>query len=169
MVVRLIDTSPLAYTVAGQETIRRHCRTWALADGSTVCLVTELPADQGMSITNAAEEVRAALESRWGVDCRIVEHYPWPDDDHYDEQARTTTGGIRWWRLNGDELRGELGPALDDSCPTSPIPRADSGQACFLCQTPTHATCRICRRALCRNCSADHHHEGYGTPASTTW
>lgn len=28
--------------------------------------------------------------------------------------------------------------------------------------------CRICRAALCVSCFTDHHHEGYGTPATDT-
>ncbi|MGW2232279.1 hypothetical protein, partial [Streptomyces formicae] len=76
----------------GQAPIRRHCRTWALADGSTLSVVTELPADQGMSITNAAEKVRAALEAKWGAGCRIAEHYPWPEGEHYDEQIQKPGG-----------------------------------------------------------------------------
>jgi hypothetical protein len=118
MTARLLDSSVLRYSVPGQARIVRHCRTWALADGSILCLVTELAQDQGMSITNAAEEVRAAVEATWGADCRIVEHYPWPDDEHYDEQARTPTGGIRWRRLDTDELRAELGSVLDETRPT---------------------------------------------------
>jgi hypothetical protein len=118
MAARLIDATPLRYTVPGQARILRHCRTWALADGSTLTLVTELPADQGMSITNAAEEVRAALEAKWGTGCRIVEHYPWPEDEHFDEQVRTPAGGIQWHRLNSDDLRAELGAVLDDTRPT---------------------------------------------------
>ncbi|MDG4857079.1 hypothetical protein P8605_02710 [Streptomyces sp. T-3] len=120
MPARLIDTRPLVYTVPGQGPIRRHCRTWALADGSTLSLVTELPDDAGMSITNAAEAVRAELSSIWGADCRIVEHYPWPGDEHYDEQSRTPAGGIRWKRLNTDALRAELGPELEQTRPTAP-------------------------------------------------
>ncbi|MEU5900387.1 hypothetical protein [Streptomyces venezuelae] len=115
MTARLIDSSPLRYNVPGQGTVARTCRTWALADGSTLSLVTELPTDRGMSITNAADEVRAALEAKWGAACRIVEHYPWPGDEHYDEQARTPAGTTRWRRLNDGELRAELGLGADDA------------------------------------------------------
>ena len=118
MAARLIDSSPLRYTASGQAPVVRHCRTWALIDGSTLSLVTELPEDQGMSVTNAAEEVRAVLEAKWGAGCRVVEHYPWPDGEHYDEQMRTSAGGIRWRRLDAEELRAELGTVLDETRPT---------------------------------------------------
>ncbi|MER5889669.1 hypothetical protein ABT160_38080 [Streptomyces sp. NPDC001941] len=120
MTSRLIDQRPIHYTVSGQPPIVRHCRTWALADGTTLTLVTEFPADQGMSITNAAEAVRETLEEQWGTNCRIVEHYPWPDGEHYDEQFRTPTNGIQWRRLNPITLRAELGSALDDTRPDNP-------------------------------------------------
>lgn len=38
--------------------------------------------------------------------------------------------------------------------------------ACTGCCAPGQTSCRICRRALCRTCLTDHHHEGYGTPSS---
>ncbi|MFD6329158.1 hypothetical protein ACFWGI_06215 [Streptomyces niveus] len=118
---RLLDTTPLRYTVPGQEPIQRHCRTWALADGTTLSLITELPDDQGMSITNAAEEVRTVLEMIWGVGCRIAEHYMWHGDEHYDEQSRTPEGGIRWDRLSTDELRAALGTVLEGTRPSQPL------------------------------------------------
>lgn len=115
----LFDSALLHYTVPGQQEIVRHCRTWVLAEGTTLSILTELPDDRGMSITNAAETVRAALEETWGRDCRIVEHYPWPGDAHYDEQWRDH-GRTRWKRLDPADLRLELGPALDSTAPTRP-------------------------------------------------
>lgn len=167
MPVRLIDTRPVVYTVPGQTRIRRQCRTWITANGRILCVVTEMPADTGMSITNAAEEVRAALEATWGAGCRIIEHYPWPDGEHYDEQVRPPAGSIRWHRLDADRLRAELGPELDEISPANPLATANAGPAaCFCCQNAAHTSCRICQRDLCRDCSTDHHHEGYGTPAT---
>ncbi|QKZ23847.1 hypothetical protein [Streptomyces chartreusis] len=83
-------------------------------------VVTELPTDTGMSITNAAEEVRAVLEATWGVGCRIVEHYPWPGNGHYDEQVRPSVS-IQWRRLSSDALRAELGPELEMTRPIEPV------------------------------------------------
>lgn len=102
---KLVDTRPLVYEVPGQPPIWRNCRTWSLPDGTTVSIVTEHPDDTGMSITNAASEVRAALERNWGVGCRIVEHYPWPSGEHWDEQYRLYPDVIRWRRLSDAEVR----------------------------------------------------------------
>ncbi|MFI8932389.1 hypothetical protein ACIG3E_32595 [Streptomyces sp. NPDC053474] len=170
MTARLIRTGPIVYTVPGQRAVRRHCRTWALADGSTLSVVTELPGDTGMSITNAAETVRAVLEADWGRGCRIVEHYPWPGDEHYDEQARTPAGAIRWTRLEAGRLQAELGPSLE--APRTAAEDKDAGSdsaPCFGCGSSSATSCRICNRPLCRDCSTDHHHEGYGTPAASDW
>lgn len=37
---------------------------------------------------------------------------------------------------------------------------------CLQCATATETTCRICRAPFCQPCFTDHHHEGYGTPAT---
>ncbi|MGW1362965.1 hypothetical protein ACWCQP_36855 [Streptomyces chartreusis] len=118
MPARLVDTGPIVYATPGQKLVQRNCRTWITEDGRTVSVVTEMPADTGMSITNAAEEVRAALEATWGVGCRIVEHYPSTGDEHYDEQIRRSAS-IRWHRLSTDALRAELGPELEMTKPTA--------------------------------------------------
>ncbi|MFC8465969.1 hypothetical protein [Streptomyces sp. NPDC057250] len=44
---------------------------------------------------------------------------------------------------------------------------ADLGPAtCSRCRNAAETTCRICRAPCCGPCFTDHHHEGYGTPAS---
>lgn len=39
-------------------------------------------------------------------------------------------------------------------------------KACRNCAVAAPTTCRICRAPFCRSCFTDHHHEGYGTPAT---
>jgi hypothetical protein len=42
----------------------------------------------------------------------------------------------------------------------------DPAKACRRCQGAAATDCRLCRIPLCRPCFTDHHHEGYGTPAT---
>ncbi|MFK8851163.1 hypothetical protein [Streptomyces sp. Ac-502] len=42
-----------------------------------------------------------------------------------------------------------------------------SVRMCRRCRCEATTDCRICRAPLCAACTADHHHEGYGTPASS--
>ncbi|MFE4857411.1 hypothetical protein [Streptomyces sp. NPDC056670] len=39
-------------------------------------------------------------------------------------------------------------------------------KACQRCGRLASTACRICRVPFCATCFSDHHHEGYGTPAS---
>ncbi|WP_329142756.1 hypothetical protein OIU91_04000 [Streptomyces sp. NBC_01456] len=39
-------------------------------------------------------------------------------------------------------------------------------KACQRCQGTAVTACRICRAPLCSHCFTDHHHEGYGAPAT---
>jgi hypothetical protein len=34
------------------------------------------------------------------------------------------------------------------------------------CGRPAETRCRVCRRPRCQACQTNHHHEGYGTPAT---
>ncbi len=95
----------------------RPLRAWALPDGRSVFVVTE-PADApGMSVTNAAHAVIAALREKFGdqtVDRgRIIEHYPSGAGvdaaEHYDEVILPGGGEPRWRRWNTAALYELLG------------------------------------------------------------
>lgn len=93
MSARLVDTGPIIYAVPGQQLVQRNCRTWVTEDGRTVSVVTELPTDTGMSITNAAEEVRAVLEATWGGGSLSTTHGP--------AMGTTTSRFVRQPAFNG--------------------------------------------------------------------
>lgn len=40
--------------------------------------------------------------------------------------------------------------------------------ACSQCEAAAQTSCRVCHRGLCSPCSTNHHHEGYGVPATDT-
>ncbi len=39
-------------------------------------------------------------------------------------------------------------------------------RTCHRCANVATTACRICQRPLCATCTADHHHEGYGSPST---
>jgi hypothetical protein len=79
-----------------------------------VVIVSELASNDGLSVTNNAEQIHAQLVARYGESVRHVEHY-----DHesysrfverpatYDEVTLDSDGHARW-RYLADTLRGAL-------------------------------------------------------------
>ncbi|MFI8459135.1 hypothetical protein [Kitasatospora sp. NPDC085464] len=88
----------------------RPMRAFATGPRHVTCFVTEH--GTGMSITNAAREVRAALSKLWHPDTaiRVIEHYPadkhWPA--HYDEVFTPPSGVVAWRRLSVAALTVEF-------------------------------------------------------------
>jgi hypothetical protein len=115
VIAALLEQGTLAYSVQGQPRIERAFRTWALEDGKPLTIVTELHDDEGMSIENAAEQVRAVVEARWGSGCRIIQHFPWSSIVYAEQGYRN--GRMAWWYMKDEDLRALLGPSLDETAP----------------------------------------------------
>lgn len=104
-----------------------------------------------------------------GTACRSQDHRPaW----------RVVVRGANYSAFNGgrrtpspySQLQcGECGAAWRTKAAyVAAIPDASPAPTCARCRKPADTECRICQRPFCRNCMTDHHHEGYGTPATDT-
>lgn len=90
--------------------VHRRLRVWADDGARVVAVVTE--AGDGMSITNAAEQVWKAITAIYpGKDVTIIEHYPTDSGcggEHFD-QVRMTASGPAWTRLPAGPVCRMLG------------------------------------------------------------
>jgi len=75
---RLVDTNNYEFTAATG--VKASCGLRIVRDGEqTVVVLTELPDNPGMSVTNAAEEIATQVRREFGLDpdqTRWIEHYP---------------------------------------------------------------------------------------------
>lgn len=100
----LIDDPHFVYIcVNGHETVR-HLRLWRTTTRGRVAVVTERDSDEGMSITNAAEQVWAAVQRKYGDPERIIpviEHYPGQSGevDTFDAVTLGLHGRAQWERV----------------------------------------------------------------------
>lgn len=116
---RLIDTGPICYpSPAGLAW--RKCRTWITADGIALSVVSELPGDEGKSVTNAAEQIATSLRgTRPGYQVRVIEHYPADSSgpERYAEQLLDDDGTVSWRPVEEAELLELLGETLHTTNP----------------------------------------------------
>lgn len=132
MTASLINQRTLALTLRDGTHIERSCRTWRLEDGASVTVVTERDDGGNMATQEIAAMIRAELESRWGKDCRIIKHLPWPtwNPDYIEGGYRDSPGYLSLlsdaydrdsprdsWSVSAKTLRDELGPSLVDTDP----------------------------------------------------
>lgn len=97
----------------------RRLRMWDLGLPTPrylMAVITE--AGQGMSITNAAVQIKAALAAEYPEDwLEIIEHWPagtgCDPAEHYDQVAVLPFMGPQWRRLDTADLAGYL-PGLDE-------------------------------------------------------
>lgn len=87
----------------GRDTVR-HLRLWRTVTSGTVAVVTEKPDDEGMSLTNAAEVVWAAVQrmhAEPGADIPVIEHYlgEHGEPDTFDVVSLGMQGQAKWERL----------------------------------------------------------------------
>ncbi|MFJ4703160.1 hypothetical protein ACIP5N_33920 [Streptomyces sp. NPDC088768] len=96
----------------------------------------------------------AAHRSTWTVDVRRANHSAFNGyrrtSSPYSQVRCHICGAV--WRTKA---------AYVDTLPDSP-PRP----ACQACTRAAGTACRICHQAYCASCLTDHHHEGYGAPAT---
>lgn len=75
---RLVDTNDYEFTAATG--VKATCGLRIVRDAEqTVVILTELPDNRGMSVTNAAEELATQVRREFGLDpdqTRWIEHYP---------------------------------------------------------------------------------------------
>lgn len=120
MTWHLTEDTTLVYETSNGTYATRRARLWEnLATGESRCVITEAPADGGMSITNAAADVAEAVEQAWGPRIQVIEHYPdyGPDDpEHFDTVTVNRFGEPTWKRLDKAVLAAEL-PGLLDATP----------------------------------------------------
>src|SRR5687767_2077264 len=105
---------------------RARCRVriYSERDGPRTAILTELPENTGMSITNASEEIATMLAARWQLDPKTtawVEHYPpeaWREEErrdetfdeiHYTWDSNKTADTPRWRRLTIEEVERMTG------------------------------------------------------------
>jgi hypothetical protein len=106
----------------------RRLRVWDLGLPTPRCLMAVITeAGPGMSITNAAVEVKAALAAEYPGDwLEIIEHWPagagCDEVEHYDQVEVLPFCGPQWRRLDSADLASFL-PGL------VPIPGAPQGAA----------------------------------------
>jgi hypothetical protein len=99
----------------------------------------------------------------------------------YPSSARRNEGAWSWAALGPDGRDLQLGSQFSmtellraEAVYASPITSGSinkdievlPAKPCRRCQKPAPTMCRICRAPLCPDCFTDHHHEGYGTPAT---
>lgn len=104
----LIDDPSFTYVCHNGQFTTRHLRLWRTNTGAAVAVVTEGIDDSGMSITNAAERVWAAVQRQYAdpsITIPVVEHYP--AEDALPERFSTITLG-----LNGEPCWTHLPAAL---------------------------------------------------------
>lgn len=112
----LIDDDPHFTYQAPTGEASRRMRAWRTGENSLVVVLTE--SGDGMSITNAAEEVAAALGKRFpGQRLTVIEYYPSAETldgaAHYD-QVWLEDGKPQWRRLSADDLTQVLDiPAIE--------------------------------------------------------
>lgn len=78
-----------------------HLWVWSTTSGGRLAVVTEQ--DMGCSVTNAAEQIHAALADLYGPQVVHLEHYPPAQrsagDDATLDQVAVTSGRPRWRRV----------------------------------------------------------------------
>lgn len=75
----IVDDPDFTYLCPDGSRAVRRLRLWRTTSKGTLAVVTERPEDPGVSITNAAETVWAAVQRIYGDPGRlipVVEHYP---------------------------------------------------------------------------------------------
>jgi hypothetical protein len=114
-----------------------HCRVriYGEKDGPATVVITELPGNTGMSVTNASEEIATRLAARWNLDPATtswIEHYPptaWREERRQDEtfdqitytwDSVKTAHAPQWRRLTVEEVERMTG---DDDIATRPTAR----------------------------------------------
>ncbi|WP_030237626.1 hypothetical protein [Streptomyces sp. NRRL S-350] len=106
--LQLEQTEVVYDTPSGPAT--RPIRAFRTGPRHVTCFVTEH--GTGMSITNAAREVAAALRTLWHPDTaiRVIEHYPADSISpaHYDEVFSPPSGAVAWRRLSVAALTVEF-------------------------------------------------------------
>jgi hypothetical protein len=129
----LHEDPAFTYRVPGQPAIRRRLRVYGPAAGQEYyAVVTEL--GDGMSVTNAAEEVAAAVDALYPARTdrmTVIEHYPAASGcgpEHFDLVAFAGEGrrSPRWAPLPEAWILENLGAeAFDDR----PVEDAEPGNA----------------------------------------
>lgn len=100
----LIDDPNFLYICGnGHETVR-HLRLWRTTTEGHLAVVTERDDDEGMSVTNAAEQVWAAVQRKYGDPERVIpviEHYPGQpgESDTFDAVTLGLHGHAQWERV----------------------------------------------------------------------
>lgn len=97
----LLDDPCFTYVCHNGRRTVRHLRLWRTVAGGTVAVVTENPDDEGMSVTNAAERVWAAVQRQHGdtsYTLPVIEHYPADGDaqERFDEITMGLGGAPVW-------------------------------------------------------------------------
>lgn len=123
MSYRIFDEGTVTYTGIGQPrnvATRRYVVLHEVDGRPPIVIVTERRDDQGVSITNAAENVRAALTKQLRTaSFRLVEHYEGRSDggvfgETFDWVYFTDAGRPVWKPLEtGDRSRAALARLLD--------------------------------------------------------
>ena len=129
----LYEHPTFTYSVPGQPAITRRLRIYGPTAGQEYyAVVTE--AGDGMSITNAAEEVAAAIAALYPLRAEqisIIEHYPAASGcgtEHFDLVAFAGPGSRdpRWAPLANEWIRDNLGLAAFDD---QPVKNVEPGKA----------------------------------------
>lgn len=100
----LVDDPQFTYLCTnGNETVR-SLRLWRTNTGGAVAVVTERDTDEGMSVTNAAEKVWAAVQRQYGdpgTVIPVIEHYPGQqgEPDTFDAVTLDLHGHPQWERV----------------------------------------------------------------------
>lgn len=98
---------PRPHAYVGREPTRCRLRVYRGRDGAQVALVTELARNQGLSVTNAAEHIWAAVARQLDTDrFAMVEHY---DGGSYRQPLHEETFDLVWVE-NGRPRWKHLGP-----------------------------------------------------------
>lgn len=125
---QLVDTNNYEFTAATG--VKAVCGLRIVRDGEqTIVVLTELPENRGMSVTNAAEEIATQVRREFGLDpdqTLWIEHYPEQQVAYhgrplrekatYDEIIYTwddyQASEPEWHRLNQEEVEILLGDFL---------------------------------------------------------
>lgn len=101
----------------------RRLRVWQRPAGELLAVITER--GPGVSVTNVAEHVHAALSAAYaGRPLRVLEHYP-PEPGELEsfDEITVVAGQPHWRRLSTPDLIAAVGAAvLDDMPPLPPDP-----------------------------------------------